>query len=175
MTNVHDMSSRVHAPIEHPDVTILHWPDDAHRMEELARARRPRLLLVEPGHAPPEEWDRLTDWVRLPASRDDVETRAIVLQWRHERLALPSLDDDGMLRCRGSSVQLRPLQARLMAWLIAAGPRLVPRGELAAAGSVDGSALDDALNDLRRAVERVGARLHAARGRGYVLESTPSS
>jgi hypothetical protein len=49
------------------DVSILSWPDQADLAADFARGERPQLLLVAPDAAPPEDWNRLTDWIRLPA------------------------------------------------------------------------------------------------------------
>ncbi len=48
------------------DVVLLRWPLERVRRDELARADRPRLLLVEAGAAPPVVDSPLEDWIRLP-------------------------------------------------------------------------------------------------------------
>jgi hypothetical protein len=40
------------------------------------------LLLVDGAADPPEHWDRLTDWIRLPADERDIEARLITLRRR---------------------------------------------------------------------------------------------
>jgi predicted kinase len=58
------------------DVALLAWPEERALAEELARERRPRVLLVGPAAPPPVVDDRLEDWVRVPADHGDVEVRA---------------------------------------------------------------------------------------------------
>jgi hypothetical protein len=64
------------------DIAILAWPHDADRAEQLAREQVPRLFLLDTHTDPPELWDRLTDWVRLPADERDIEARLITLRRR---------------------------------------------------------------------------------------------
>ena len=71
-------------PATSPDVAIacVPWPSEADRRTALARAGVPRLLFVEPGCAPPDLWDLDEDWVRVPASAEEVTLRANTLQSR---------------------------------------------------------------------------------------------
>ena len=57
-------------------VALVAWPREAARAQRLADAATPRLLLVEPGAAPPPPSDELQDWVRLPADEHEVALRA---------------------------------------------------------------------------------------------------
>ena len=63
-------------------IACVPWPSEAHRRTELAQAGVPRLLFIEPGHAPPELWDLDEDWVRVPSSADEVTLRAATLRNR---------------------------------------------------------------------------------------------
>jgi hypothetical protein len=74
-------------PPASPDATIacVPWPSEAARRATLARAGVPRLLFVEPGAAPPELWDVDEDWVRVPASAEEVMLRANTLKIRLQR------------------------------------------------------------------------------------------
>ncbi len=63
-------------------VVCLSWPGEAERRADLARAGVPRLLFIEPGHAPPELLDLDEDWVRVPASVEEVKLRSEVLRRR---------------------------------------------------------------------------------------------
>jgi len=57
-------------------VTLVAWPDEHAIADDLARAGRPRVLLVSATAAPPDVDDVLEDWVRVPADHRDVEVRA---------------------------------------------------------------------------------------------------
>jgi hypothetical protein len=71
-------------PTATTDVAIacVPWPSEADRRADLARAGVPRLLFVEPGAAPPDLWDLDEDWVRVPATAEEVTLRASTLQSR---------------------------------------------------------------------------------------------
>lgn len=56
-------------------VEVVRWPAQHDRRVELAAAGHPRLLLVEPGVAPPEVWGVIEDWIRLPAEAGDIALR----------------------------------------------------------------------------------------------------
>jgi hypothetical protein len=58
------------------DVALVPWPAEASAVAELARGRRPRVLLVAAASEPPDVRDPLEDWVRVPADHRDVEVRA---------------------------------------------------------------------------------------------------
>ena len=58
------------------DVALIPWPDEESALEELARAGRPRILVVAAAVPPPDVRDPLEDWVRVPVDHDDVEVRA---------------------------------------------------------------------------------------------------
>jgi hypothetical protein len=58
------------------DVVLVPWPDAESTADELALAGRPRVLLVGADAEPPDVWDPLEDWVRVPAAHGDVEVRA---------------------------------------------------------------------------------------------------
>ena len=58
------------------DVALVPWPDEESALEELARAGRPRILMVAAAVPPPDVRDPLEDWVRVPVDHGDVEVRA---------------------------------------------------------------------------------------------------
>jgi hypothetical protein len=62
------------------EVELVTWPRDADRRSELERDGLPRLLLVEPGAAPPFVADVIEDWVRLPSDEREVALRISHLQ-----------------------------------------------------------------------------------------------
>ena len=53
----------------------MRWPAEQHRRAELQRLDRPRLLLLEDGASAPVADDELEDWIRVPASEDDLRAR----------------------------------------------------------------------------------------------------
>jgi hypothetical protein len=69
------------------DVALVPWPDGEAVLDELARAGRPRVLLVAPTVPPPDVRDPIEDWVRVPVHDGDVEVRAR----RLARIALAAL------------------------------------------------------------------------------------
>lgn len=145
---------------------------------------RPRLLLVETGAIPPTITDCLEDWVRVPSEDADigirVETLAARARHRSERLTgawVPQLDVDGVLRVNGSWIGIPPVEARLMASLIARFGAVVTRDVLARNGWPDGApgrnALDVHVLRLRRRIAPLGLAIKTVRSRGYLLESEP--
>src|SRR5688500_14249777 len=98
------------------DVVLLRWPLEADRRDDLTAAGTPRLLLLEDGAPPPDPADCLEDWLRVPATEDDVRARVGGLGQRasaHHQVGPPELDEFGMLRYAGRWVTLPPVEARL--------------------------------------------------------------
>ena len=110
---------------------MLQWPAEAEERERLEHQGLPRLLLVEPGEPPPTSDSCLEDWLVLPASDLEVETRLVNLAKRtanHPRP--PMIDDFGRLTHRGSSLFLSPLDQRLAHALIENFGAIVEEPEL---------------------------------------------
>jgi hypothetical protein len=61
---------------ESSTVARVLWPEEADRRLGLARAGVPRLLFVAPDHPVPEPLDLDEDWVRVPASAEEVHLRS---------------------------------------------------------------------------------------------------
>jgi DNA-binding response OmpR family regulator len=159
------------------DVTLLRWPSENGRRQRLSLAGGPRLLLVEDGESPPPILDCLEDWIRVPASEEEVRARVHALSVRraaHEHDA-PGLDLDGVLRFRGKWVSLPPLETRMMEVLLARFGAVVSREALAQAGWPEGmtgrNALDVHVLRLRRRVGPLGLAIRTVRSRGYLLET----
>jgi DNA-binding response OmpR family regulator len=158
------------------DVELVRWPSDGHRRERLRRAGQPRLLLVETGAAVPEPPDCLEDWVRLPATEEDIDLRrrAVLARARRHEDPRPEIDDDGVLRLGGRWVSLPPVEARLAAVLVERLGAVVSRDLLARAGWPDAppgrNALDVHVLRLRRRLAPVGLAIRTVRSRGYLLE-----
>ena len=64
------------------EVEVVRWPDETRRRERLVLAGEPRLLLVEDGQRPPVVMDCLEDWVRVPASEQEMQARLDALEVR---------------------------------------------------------------------------------------------
>ena len=114
---------------------MIRWPDEQARRSRISLSGEPRLLLVPDGEEPPAVVDCLEDWIRVPATENEVRARVDALAvrslahlpsangngnghtngngHRHDEPATPVLDDFGVLRVNGSWVALPPLEARL--------------------------------------------------------------
>jgi hypothetical protein len=154
-------------------VEILQWPQDSDREAVLASEGQPRLLLVAPDASPPSDWDRLVDWIRLPASHADILARVAMLQRRVGRRPTPRIDDLNML-WRGSDwVALPPTEARLLVPLLDQAGTVLSRRILAAAwpsGVRDIRTVDTYVGRLRSRIDPLGLVIHTVRSRGYFLE-----
>ena len=99
------------------DVAMVRWPGEEHRLERLRAERRPRLLLVESGAAPPLPADDLEDWIRVPAHEVDMMARLAGLERRYQEngSVRPEVGEDGVLRMGRNWVSLPPVDHRLAA------------------------------------------------------------
>ena len=139
---------------------IVHWPEDADLANDLASQGRALLMLVAPDADPPVAWDRLTDWLRLPADDADVRARIDMLQRRLEQPPAPVVDEFDVV-WRGSQwVALSPVEARIFTMLLEREGTVVSRRELNAACWKDGApgdrAVDARLPGLRARVAPLG-------------------
>jgi hypothetical protein len=154
-------------------VAIVNWPQDRELVADLARKGTPKLLLVAAEANPPDDWDRLTDWIRLPAGYDDIRMRAAVLQRRAQRRPHPSIDDFGVVWRGDSWVALSPVEARLLSPLLASPGRVMSRRNLVGAAWPDGIAservVDSYVKRLRHRIPPLGLAIHTVRQRGYFL------
>jgi len=66
----------------HHGVAVLHWPRDAGHVEQLARLGLPRLLLVSRDADAPAGCGPLQDWLRWPATNDEIHVRLLALYRR---------------------------------------------------------------------------------------------
>ena len=99
ITTVSDARAASAATLTSVDgIRLLHWPADDGVRAELADAGTPCILLVAQDAAPPEEWDDLEDWVRLPLDPEELQRRARTLRRRARATDRPWFDDDGLLR-----------------------------------------------------------------------------
>ncbi|MET0148672.1 MAG: winged helix-turn-helix domain-containing protein [Acidimicrobiales bacterium] len=158
------------------DVAMVRWPGEEDRLDRLRSERRPRLLLVESGAAPPLPSDDLEDWIRVPAQEVDMMARLAGLERRFcENDAIcPEVDEDGVLRMGRNWVSLPPVDFRLAAVLVERFGAVVSRDALARAGWPERTparnALDVHVLRLRRRLEPLGLAIRTVRSRGYALE-----
>lgn len=158
------------------EVTVVRWPGERSRREQLARCGHARLLLVDPQAPPPVSSDPLEDWVREPCSDLDLRARVEGLRLRMVQTLelVPELDGDGVIRFGDRWAPLPPVEARLTNVLVRRFGAVVSRDELVAAGWPEGNpgrnALDVHVLRLRRRLEPVRLAIRTVRSRGYLLE-----
>ena len=162
----------------HAHVRMVRWPAEARLLDDVRRRGVPRLVLVDDdGASPPETWDEVEDWIRLPATDGDLRHRIETLARRARSGPgpRPTLDTDGVLVAGGQVVPLPPIESRLMAVLVDRYRAVVTRDALAEAGWPGGdprnNALDVHLVRLRRRVAPLGLRVCTVRRRGYLLDA----
>ena len=175
---------------------MLRWPDERARRSRISEAHEPRLLLVPDGEEPPAVVDCLEDWIRIPATENEVRARVDALAVRSQAHSAngngaghaeqpgatpapaPVLDDFGVLRVNGSWVALPPLEARLTEALLERLGAVTSRDLLIRAGWPAGApgrnALDVHVLRLRRRLQPVGLAIRTVRSRGYLLEPAPA-
>jgi DNA-binding winged helix-turn-helix (wHTH) protein len=155
-------------------VALVHWPTEAAVRDRLAADGLPRLLLVNADAVPPDDFDDLEDWIRLPADERDVSVRVRALSERARRIVTPPVLLDGwLLRFGGREAALSESEAAVVAHLLGHWGQLVPRDDLAGRlGQGRGgraAGLDDVVYRLRRRLRPLGLEIHAARARGLML------
>ena len=155
-------------------VAIVRWPEEADRLGALARVGHLRLLLVAPEITPPLEYDSCTDWIRLPASDEDIHQRVKGLRQRARRLPPPTLDKYGVLRREPLWVCLSPVETRILAALLEKPGSVCSRQNLAMSGwsegPTDARSITAAIKRVRRRIEPLGLAIRTVRQRGYFLE-----
>jgi hypothetical protein len=156
-------------------VEVVDWPVEAGRREAFARAGVPRLLLVAPGAPPPDMIGVDEDWIRMPATDDDVLARAIQVMRLGERRRtdLPYVDDHRVLHRAGVSVPLTTRDAKMLELLLRHVGSVVSYEELArVVWSNDAptrEAVEAATYRLRRRISGLSMSIKAVRGRGVAL------
>ncbi|HEY4378581.1 MAG TPA: helix-turn-helix domain-containing protein [Acidimicrobiales bacterium] len=158
------------------NVELVRWPADEDRLDEVRSVGGARLVLVAEGIRPPVPADALEDWIRLPASEEDIQLRVQVLsdRARSNTLPAPEIDEGGLLRFAGLWVSLPPVEHRLTAALLDRYRAVVSRESLARAGWPEGTpgrnVLDVHIVRLRRRLSPLGLAIRTVRSRGYLLE-----
>jgi len=155
------------------EVAILYWPADAEKVARLEHEGVARLLLVEEGATPPGSGSCLEDWLMLPVSDIELQTRLASLAKRaHSHPRPPVVDSLGQLKFRGRSLFLSPLDQRLAQVLVEHFGTIVSEAELIEAAWPEGSTnqtLRVHISRLRQRVSRFGLTIKCARTAGYVL------
>ncbi len=118
----------------------------------------------------------LEDWIWASAPDEDRAHRAKVLAQRAEgQFALPSLDDNGLLRFRSRETSLSPTEAVLVAEFVTNFDQLVKRTTLTRAVWPDGAprprTLDTHILRLRRRVAEASLEIETVRARGWVMRA----
>ncbi|MFD9006328.1 winged helix-turn-helix domain-containing protein [Streptomyces sp. NPDC059582] len=158
------------------EVQLLRWPAQRDLREECRSRGTPRILVVEAGLEAPVCDDIYEDWVRTPVTSPDLKARTDALVHRYRRNRAPQLDEDGVLRFASRSVTLSPMQAALLALLVAQFAQVVPREALRSRlghgqGSMSRNALDLHMMRIRHRINALGLTIRTVWGRGYVLDA----
>jgi DNA-binding response OmpR family regulator len=156
-------------------VRLQRRPDEDDARAELADAGAPRILLLTADAAPPEDWDELEDWVRLPLDPDELQHRARTLRRRARATERPWFDDDGLLRVGDRWVDLPVGPRAVVELLVTRFGQVVYADELAktyldAGGSARESARKTMIVRVRHRLADVGLDLHNVRDSGYLLD-----
>jgi hypothetical protein len=155
------------------DVVVLRWPEQAHDLQRLEELGVPRLLLVEPGVAPPEGESCLQDWLRLPAEDADVGARLRALAHRAaNHPVLPVVEPFGQLSYRGRTLFLSPLDQRVAHLLIDHFGEVVDDDEIRNHVWSEGAstqALRVHISRLRRRIGPLGLTITCIRNVGYLM------
>ncbi len=176
ITTVSDARAASAATLTSVDgIRLLHWPADEHARTELADAGTPCILLVARDAAPPEEWDDLEDWIRLPLDPGELQQRARTLRRRARATERPSFDDDGLLRVGDQWLDLPPGPRAVVEVLVGRFGEVVYADELAKAylesgGSPRQSARKTMIVRVRQRLGELGLELHNVRDSGYLLD-----
>lgn len=155
------------------DVVLLHWPEQADRIDELERLGVPRLLLVEPDSPPPVSTSCLEDWLRLPVDDASLRSRMTALAAHAQRHPMvPRLDDNGQLSHRGESVFLSSTEQRIAELLVARFGQVVSEDLMLERARPEGrndQTLRVNVSRLRRRIAPLGLVITCVRGHGYLM------
>jgi DNA-binding response OmpR family regulator len=158
------------------DVCVLRWPDQADEADRLASAGTPRLLVVEPGAAPPVETSCVADWIRLPADDIDMRTRLATLAARAARhRPAPVVDEYGGVSYGGKTVFLTVSDERIASVLVEFFGHPVLYKELTSrvwTGDASKEGLRVQVSRLRRRIAPLGLSIKSIRGCSYAMCET---
>lgn len=156
-------------------IALVHWPDEAARVDLLRATGQPRLLLVAEHAPPPTNADLAEDWVRLPASPEDLNARTATLAARLSIAApRPTAVGDGRLVHRGEWVALSPIEESIIAALVADFGEVVLLSTLARGADgheLTANAIRVHVMRLRKRIRPLGLVVRTVHGRGYLIEA----
>lgn len=159
------------------EVELVSWPSGELTRRSLALSGVPRLLLVDPMAAPPQDLAADEDWVRATADSDELEARARRVLESCRRLLdhVAFIDEHRVLHRCGATVPLAKQEAAILQVLIEAEGKTVTVDELGGAGWVGGTApsrdsVHAAVGRLRRRIVGLGVSVRSVRGTGYALQ-----
>jgi hypothetical protein len=172
---VSDARAASTTPTSVDGVRLLRWPVADDLRTELADTGVPCLLLVGPGDAPPEHWEELEDWVRLPLDPAELQQRARTLRRRARAADRPRFDADGLLRVGDRWLDLPAGPRAVVELLVERFGAVVYGDELAtryleSGGSARESARKTMIVRVRHRLAEVGLELHNVRDSGYLLD-----
>jgi hypothetical protein len=161
-------------------VAVLRWPTQADDRDRLAATGKPRLLVIEDGHAAPVVTDPLEDWIRELFEPVDLDNRLATLATRARRLSeRPRFDADGLLWMGDRWVDIPDGMRRIADLLVARLGQIVRSDEIVATCSDAGistwaSAVKGTIRRLDQRFAQLGLELHNVRDRGYLLQVAAS-
>ena len=161
------------------NVAVVHWPDEAEEATRLGRQGLPCLLLVRPDSAPPISDSCLEDWLVLPATDLEIQTRLISLARRAARHSHPpTVDHLGQVTHRGMSVFLPPTDHRVMEALVVKFGTIVTEPELVEKvwpGGATNQVLRAHVSRLRHRLAPIGLTIKCVRNAGYLIAEASAS
>jgi DNA-binding response OmpR family regulator len=155
-------------------VAILRWPEDAETVDQLRLTGAPRLLLVAPGVDAPACTECGEDWIRLPATDEDLRVRAATVAARAARhVAHPEVTPDGRIVFGDHWAPLSTIEGSLAAVLCDNFGSVVSHSSLdegCGGRSLSPNAIRVHMMRLRKRIAPVGLAVRTVHGRGYLLE-----
>lgn len=159
------------------DVSLLRWPAEAARREELARLGMPRVLVLGPADPAPAGSDELEDWVRTPLDPagpiDDADLvmRATTVARRGDLRQRPWLDRHGVVGFRERWWTVPDGQAAVVGLLVERFGTVVRDDEIVglyAHGrtSAHAEAVKTSIRRIKNGVAPLGLGLSRVRGAG---------
>jgi hypothetical protein len=175
MVGTHEAGSGQRGPGQ--AVLVLRWPADAMEAERLNGANLPHLLLIDPGVRPPTACSAVRDWIRLPATGDDLDARLATLRGQSDSVRpVPLLDGNGRLVRGHQWVPLSPIGERIAEPLLEHLEHPVPDDRLIAAGWPGGAPSPNAfrqiVSKLRRSLGKLDLELVATPRHTHMLRRT---
>ena len=166
-------------PVAAGNVRIISWPSDLDALEGLARARTPRLVLVEEGSEPPLGSDCCQDWMWKTGDEREMRLRLRQLELRalaHDQNR-PYIDAVGLLHVGLRSIPLAPKERALATVLVERFNESVSRDDLAQAAWPDGLSTHNVfasrLAALRSRIAWIGLEVRGSKRVGYSMNAAP--